>query len=120
MSTKEEKIMRRKKIILNKKFDKIISTRAAIDKLFDFDTSNINEINIDFSDIAFISSSAAHQLVLKERELEKKNIQLFLLNVDDEVQRMINIARTDRKNIFTTQPVEVINNLSEKELNDLL
>ena len=105
---------------MNKKFDKIISTRAAIDKLFDFDYSNLNEIYIDFSDIAFISSSAAHQLVLKERELAKKSVQVIFLNIDDEVQRMINIARTDRKNIFTTQPVEIVDNISEKELDELL
>ena len=49
---------------MNKKFEKTISTRAAIDEVFSFDLSNLEEISIDFADISFISSSAAHQLVL--------------------------------------------------------
>ncbi|MCD6333631.1 MAG: STAS domain-containing protein [Bacteroidales bacterium] len=112
--------MKSKKIKLNKKFDDIISTRAAIDEVFDFDLRNLEKICIDFSKISFISSSAAHQLVLKIREFEKNIIQVDLLNINDDVQRMINISKTGRKNIFTTQPVEVVKDLSEKELNELL
>ena len=112
--------MKTKKIKLHKKFDNIISTRAAIDEVFSSDTRKLEEIYIDFSEISFISSSAAHQLVLKMREYEKKNIQVTLLNMKEEVERMINIAKTDRKNIFTSQPVEVVEVISEEELEDLL
>ena len=111
--------MKVKKIILKKRFDKIISTRAAIDEVFSFDLSNLEEISIDFADIFFISSSAAHQLVLKIREYEKRDIEVILLNMNDEVERMINIAKTDRKNIFTSQPVEIVEDVSEKDLEDL-
>ena len=118
--SKMEVEMKVKNLILKKNFDRIISTRVAIENLFDFDVSAVDELTIDFSDITFISSSAAHQLVLELRKLKDLDIEINLLNVNEDVQRMINIAKTDRKNIFTTQPIEVLETPGEKELDEFL
>ncbi|NOY36343.1 MAG: STAS domain-containing protein [Chlorobi bacterium] len=112
--------MNNKSIILKEKFDNSISSRAAIKNLFNFDTDALKELAIDFSDIVFISSSVAHQLVMELRKLESLDIEVNFLNINEDVQRMINIAKTDRKNIFTTQPIEVIDTPSEKELDEFL
>ena len=116
----EAKKMETKYLILKNKFDKIISTRAAVKNLFDLNFSTLEEFNIDFSDIVFISSSAAHQLVMELRKLESLDIEVNILNINKDVQRMINIAKTDRKNIFTTQPIEVLDTPNEKELDEFL
>ena len=95
--------MKSVRIILSSKFTRSVSTRAAIENLF----KNLvaDELFIDFSDIHFISSSAAHQMVTEIKLLEKKNVKVILENTTDDVSKMLELAKTDRKNIFTVTPV---------------
>ena len=94
--------MKSVKIILSSKFTRIVSTRAAIENLFKDLVAD--EVVIDFSDIHFISSSAAHQMVTEIKNLEKKSIKVTCENSTDDVFRMLELAKTDRKNIFTVTP----------------
>lgn len=95
--------MKSARIILSSKFTRCISTRAAIENLFK--DLIADDITIDFSDIHFISSSAAHQMVTEIRLLERNNVKVICENTTDDVCRMLELAKTDRKNIFTVTPL---------------
>lgn len=101
-------------------FDRSISTRAAVQNLFSFDKRGVEEIVFDFSGIHFISSSASHQFILEVRELAKHNISVSYTNISSDVERMLELAKTDRKNIFTVQNVRHFNVLSNKDLSNFL
>lgn len=94
--------MKSVRIILSSKFTRSVSTRAAIENLFK--DLIADEVVIDFSDIHFISSSAAHQMVIEIKNLEKKCIKVICENSTDDVFKMLELAKTDRKNIFTVPP----------------
>lgn len=94
--------MKSVRIILSSKFSRCVSTRAAVENLFK--ELLADEIAIDFSDIHFISSSAAHQMVTEIRLLERKNVKVICENTMEDVSRMLELAKTDRKNIFTVTP----------------
>jgi anti-anti-sigma regulatory factor len=111
--------MKKEVIILSNKFDRSISTRAAVKNLFK--DIKPDELVIDFSSICFISSSAAHQMVIEIKRFEERNISVTCENVNVDVSRMMELAKTDRKNLFTMAPV--INHYviqSEKDLSKLL
>jgi anti-anti-sigma regulatory factor len=111
--------MKSEVIILSKKFNRIVSTRAAIENLFR--DLIADELVIDFSDIHFISSSAAHQLITEIKILEKKNVKVSCENVHKDVFRMLELAKSDRKNIFTVTPAMKHNIVrSESDLSKLL
>lgn len=95
--------MKSARIILSSKFTRSVSTRAAIENLFK--DLIADEIVIDFSDIHFISSSAAHQMVTEIKLLEKKNVKVICENTTEDVSKMLELAKTDRKNIFTVTPL---------------
>jgi anti-anti-sigma regulatory factor len=101
-------------------FDRSISTRVAVQNLFSFDKRGFEEIIFDFSDIHFISSSASHQFVMEVKELEKQSISVSYSSISDDVEKMLCLAKTDRKNIFTVQEVKHLNVLSNKDLSSLL
>jgi anti-anti-sigma regulatory factor len=94
--------MKSVKIKLSNKFNRSISTRIAVENLFK--DIYAEEIIIDFSDIYFISSSAAHQMVIEVKRLEKQNVKVNIENMTDDVFKMLELAKTDRKNIFTIKP----------------
>jgi len=112
--------MKTKVIKLNSYFDKSISTRAAIKNLFIFSKKGIGEVIIDFDKISFISSSASHQLTLEIRDCEQNNISVALLNVNENIDRMIELSKTDRKNIFTVQKLEHLQVRSDQDIANLL
>ena len=112
--------MKIRRLELKDKYVNMISSRVSVKNLFQFDAENLEELTIDFSNIFFISSSAAHQFVIEINELHKNAVDVQLINIVADVKRMIDLAGTDRKNIFTTQPVEIIRAANEKELNKLL
>ncbi|MBA7525002.1 hypothetical protein ES705_17147 [subsurface metagenome] len=111
--------MKTREIILKEKFAHNISTRAAIENIFNFSTNYLELVIIDFSEINFISSSAAHQIVIEMKALKKLSIELNFINTSDNVQRMINLAKTDRKNIFTTHEISVHYATNESDLEKL-
>lgn len=102
LTNRDLRKMKEQRLILSKKFNNSISTRIAVENLL----KNIktDELIIDFSDISFISSSAAHQMVIEIRLLEQRNINVKCENMNPDVSRMIELSKTDRKNLFTTIP----------------
>ena len=112
--------MKTKVVKLSSFFDRSISTRVAIENLFSFDNKGTNEIVLDFKNIYFISSSASHQLIIEAGELEKKGITVSFKNIENNIDRMLELSKTDRKNIFTVQNIEHLKVRSDKELNRLL
>jgi len=111
--------MKSELIILSSKFNRSISTRAAIENLF----KNLiaDEVVIDFSDIYYISGSAAHQIITEIKFLEKKNVKVSCEHMNDDVSRMLELSKTDRKNIFTV-PSFIKHSVvrSESDLSELL
>lgn len=107
-------------LILKKKFSDSISTRSAIENIFSFDKNNVNSVTLDFNGIKLISSSAAHQFFLETTSLKKSMIDVNYCNVDFEVQRMLDLASKDRKNIFTHQTVQHHKVNSSQELDKFL
>lgn len=112
--------MKTKIVQLSLHFDRSISTRVAVQNLFSFDKSGIGKIIFDFSDIHFISSSASHQFVMEVKELEKQNISVSYSTISENIEKMLCLAKTDRKNIFTVQDVKHLNVLSNKDLSSIL
>ncbi|MCJ7447601.1 MAG: STAS domain-containing protein [Bacteroidales bacterium] len=112
--------MNSKIVRLNEFFDRSISTRSAIENLFNFDKTGFNEIVLDFTDIYLISASASHQIILETRKLEKSGIPVNLFNLDSNVRWMLELSKTDRKNILTVQNIEHYNIQSSVDLNKLL
>lgn len=108
--------MKTRNLILQEKFANIISSRVAVRNIFDFLNRSLEQVIVDFNDISFISSSAAHQIVIEVRALNDQNTEVIFINISDDVQRMINLAKTDRKNIFTTESVKVYNATTESDL----
>ncbi len=102
LTNRDLRKMKEQRLILSEKFNNSISTRIAVENLL----KNIktDELIIDFSDISFISSSAAHQMVIEIRLLEQRNINVKCENMNPDVSRMIELSKTDRKNLFTTIP----------------
>lgn len=107
-------------IRFNEFFDRSISTRSAIVSLFNFDRSIIEEVVLDFSEISLISASAAHQIIIEARKLEESSIRISMINLDDHVKRMLELSRTDRKNILTVQNFERFNLRTTSEINKFL
>lgn len=94
--------MKTKVIMLNKKFNERVSTRAAVQNLFnDSHFTNCNQVVLDFRGIRFLSSSAAHQIFLETKNLKNKNIDIKLENVNENVHKMLSLSSKDRKNLFT-------------------
>jgi len=107
-------------IKLNEHFNRSISTRFAVRNIFNFNKSEVEEVIIDFSKIHIISSSASHQFILESRELEKKNIQVSFTNTTKDIEKMLELAKTDRKNIFTVQNLKYVNVSSNEDITSIL
>ena len=106
--------------MLNEHFVRSISTRSAVRKIFDFDKSGLEEVIIDFSDIYLISSTASHQFILEIRKLEEENIPVNINHTRKNVKKMLELAKTDRKNIFTVQNIKRTQVMSDDDLSAIL
>jgi anti-anti-sigma regulatory factor len=112
--------MRTQIIDLKKYFDHSIATRVAVQNIFVLIRRNSEEIILDFDQINFISSSASHQFFLEERKLEKENKIVSFINVNNDVEKMLELAKKDRKNLFTIQEIKHQSVTSEEDLSKLL
>lgn len=109
-----------KKIVLCDVFDVQISGRSAVDSIFT-DISGVHHLILDFSSIAFISRSAAHQLLSRMNQLQSDRITVEMISLDSEVSKMINRVRQSIKNPKKLATyVEFLNFSSETELEDFV
>ena len=107
-------------IKFNEFFDRSISTRTAIESLFTFDKTDIEEVVLDFLDIVLISASAAHQIILEVKKLEVMHIKVNMINLSNHINKMLELSKTDRKNILTVQRFEHYTAKNKSELNTFL
>lgn len=112
--------MRSFKIMFNEFFDRSISTRSAIENIFCFDIADISEVILDFTEINLISASAAHQIIIETRKLEDINIQVNMINLHNHVKRMLELSKTDRKNILTLPHFKRYKLKNSEEINKFL
>jgi anti-anti-sigma regulatory factor len=107
-------------INLRSKFSDSISTRAAVRNLFKEEYKSYENIIIDFKEIEFISSSSSHQFKLEKDKLASIGITLEYINISNDISRMLDLAKTDRKNIFTLQDVTYHTASNMEEIETLL
>ncbi len=82
------------KIRVRDLFSENISSRDAIALLFNRKFDPEQQIYIDFSDVAFITRSATHQLVKEiERVEERFKCTVILESISDEVSKMLQIVK---------------------------
>jgi anti-anti-sigma regulatory factor len=109
-----------KKIVLSDVFDVQLTGRFAVDSIFT-DISGVHHLILDFSSIAFISRSAAHQLLSRMNELQSDRITVEIISLDSEVSKMINRVRQSIRNPKKLATyVEFLNFASEEELEDFV
>jgi anti-anti-sigma regulatory factor len=107
-------------IKFNEFFDRSISTRTAIESLFTFDNTDVEEVILDFLDMVLISASAAHQIIIEVKKLELKHIKVTMINLSNHINRMLELSKTDRKNILTVQSFERFTAKNKSDLNRFL
>ena len=81
------------KLNLSEHFKNSVSSRAAVINLFTIDLSDIKILEINFSDIDFVSRSATHQLIKEKERLENKlHIKVNFSSVNNAVKEMFAIV----------------------------
>jgi|GEM_PF-1294040 len=81
------------KIKLSERFRNSIASRVAIINLFDVELSDVKTLEVDFSDIAFVSRSATHQFIKEKERIEKElHIKVDFSNLCKEVRKNFEIV----------------------------
>ncbi len=83
-------------IIISNILSTIITSRDAVNLLKKRIISLNSCVNLDFSDIEFVSRSAAHALILLKEDFLNEKTDIFFLNTNDEVKKMIRIVAANR------------------------
>jgi len=73
-----------------------ISSREAVRVFFSFIPKESN-LSIDFRNVEFISRAAAHELLLQCESLQKKGVFISFRNLNDSLNKMIDIVSSSRK-----------------------
>lgn len=109
-----------KTIKLAKVFDKQISGRSAVNAVFS-ELNGVHHLILDFSDIQFISRSAAHQLISCVERAQQERISVetpFQSQSVSEMLQKVKISIKNPKKLATY--VEFLTFSSEKEMDDFL
>ncbi len=110
------------KIKLSEHYKNSIASRAAIINLFDLDFSQIESLEVDFSDITFVSRSATHQFI-KEKERIANNFQVKVVfsNVTTELKEIFEIVNESIENPKTlTSSIHRVYFSTQKEFQNFL
>lgn len=92
-----------KVIKLSDHYNSSIASRVAIINLFDIDLSEIKTLEVDFSDITFISRSATHQFIKEKKRIEKTlHIKVDFLNISAKLKELFEIVS---KSIASPKPL---------------
>ncbi len=106
-------------IKLSEIYNNSVSSRSSISIILDKYRSDTNlTIIFNFAFIAFLSRSAAQQLVLERKSLEKNNIKFSYINIDLQLNKILELAahKLERKNLDVVQQ----HFESSEELNNFL
>ena len=86
---------------LSEHYKNSIASRAAIINLFDIDLTKTLEV--DFSDITFVSRSATHQFIKEKERIENTlKIKVDFINLSSEVKEIFDLVTNS---IETPKPV---------------
>ena len=78
---------------LSEHYNNSIASRAAIINLFDIDLTEIKILEIDFSDITFVSRSATHQFIKEKERIENTlKIKVDFINLSSEVKEIFELV----------------------------
>ena len=85
-----------KKLVVSRLLASIISSRDVVDILEkEIKKTNVDSVDLDFSNVKFVSRSAAHALLLMKEKLQpRKNI--FFINTNEDVANMLRIVAANR------------------------
>lgn len=106
---------------LKKHFGSSLSSRNAVDKLFNQlnEASCVNKAILDFEGIDFVSRSSADQLIKSQNEVfQEKNIVVELRNLNEGAYKMIQIVAGTQNKISRNRvllPVYNVNNFQSLE-----
>lgn len=109
-----------KLIKLSEFFERQISGRSAVTAIFS-EIQGVHHLILDFTGIQFISRSAAHELITKMEEVQKKLVSVELSSPTKEVSEMLSKVRASMKNPQKLATyVEFLTFSSEKESDEFL
>ena len=78
----------------------IVSSRDIIVKLKnDISKLKAKEVSLDFTDVNFVSRSAAHELLITKEELKRKTLRkknIIFINTNNDVKEMIRTVASNR------------------------
>lgn len=103
-------------IKLSEIYEKNVTSRASISSIIEkYRLSSDLKITFDFSQINFLSRSAAQQLILERDYFVNKNIKFEFTNIEFQVNKMLELAESklERKKIAVTH--KQINSIDELE-----
>lgn len=101
-------------------FEEQISGRSAVNAVFS-ELYGVHHLILDFSGIQFISRSAAHELITKMEEVQKKLVSVEIYSPSKEVSEMISKVKLSMKNPKKLATyVEFLTFSSEKERDEFL
>lgn len=94
---------------LSEHFKDSVSSRAAIINLFAIDLSKVKTLEIDFSNIDFVSRSATHQLIKEKERLEKElHIKVSFCKRCREVKEMFDIVSKSLKTAQSAKNISTV------------
>ncbi len=92
-----------KTIILSNYFDENISSRASVVNLFKSNFDKVDQVQIDFANIDFISRSVAHQFLKEKKRLNKEfKISMKFQNENSSLDQLFSTVLQSIKNNSST------------------
>lgn len=110
-------------IAVAKEFDKTLNSREAAAKLIDMMRAGaLSEIELDFSDVEFMSRSFADEYIKGATAVVKQlNASISLLNANEEILRIIRaVSETQNKTERDYQKFSVVSYSDFKVLSDYM
>ncbi len=92
-----------KTIILSNYFDENISSRASVINLFKSNFDKVDQVEIDFANIDFISRSVAHQFLKEKKRLNNEyKVSTKFQNKNSSLEQLFSTVLQSNKNNSST------------------
>jgi hypothetical protein len=111
-----------KRISVSEKAKNFLISREAVDLLFENLNSSVSEIELDFSNVEFMSRSYADQFYKAKLNFEQRhNIQIHIVNANEEVINMLQVvSKTQNSNERAFEKIPVFRFSKPQMLSDYL
>ena len=91
---------RRNTILIVEKIAKIVSSRDLVHNLEkEVSKQEHSTVNLDFTNVEFVSRSAAHELLLLQEKMRTKTFkkkEILFVNTSDDVKKMLRIVASNK------------------------